>query len=61
MYVATLQPLKIVVTKIGILHLVFFCTCGLSFAHFKYIALTLDLKLANLKRNSNKHLQTWTY
>jgi hypothetical protein len=36
-------------------------TSWIIFVHFKYISLTLDLKLAYLKRNSNKHLQTWTY
>ncbi len=44
---STLQPPKIVVTKIEILHLVFLGTMDIIswiiFAHFKYIALTLDL------------------
>jgi hypothetical protein len=58
----TLHPPKIVVTKTKILHLIFFCKCGHHildyFYSFLIYCINFRLKLAYLKRNSNKHLQT---
>ncbi len=62
---STLQPPKIVVTKIKITHLIFLGTCGHHildyFCSFQVYCINFTLKLIYLKRNSNKHLQTWTY
>ncbi len=62
---STLCPLKIVVTKIKILHLVFLGTYRHHildyFCLFQVYYIKFKLKLVNLKINSNKHLQTWTY
>jgi hypothetical protein len=59
---STLCPSKIVVTKLEILHLVFLGTYRHQimdyFCSFQVYCISFKLKLVNLKRNFNKHLQT---